>query len=402
MFSAATTAQYSAWWNRSAAFSPVGQAVLSTSINYAYADYSQSSVSYVGPDTSNRPVFFFAYANASNLLRAQMWRIENDGTITQGAEQSAGLQTCNRAVQAQSEYEGANSFGVGSGDYVYLSYVDFPAVLAVFQVAQVNRDALTCTFGTAVTGSIAADFDGGVTAYVGDVSAVFGCRTGIGMSIQRYTRSGTTLTAAGTVSPDQGYRIDPAELGFAPNGTTQYRSAYFDTGNGASGTVYGATELGATNYNAYDTTISTSNRNFGCNLNNTDRMLGTYQVAGVVSAIAVPITWNAASAPTFAAGTAVTAVTPTGSGGSWFPVSGFVTDTAYIIYNDTATTISYRPVTVSGTTVTIGTSVQMFASLSNFYYSMAAASAKIGSQTYLAGVQVRSTATPYIYGYRLS
>jgi hypothetical protein len=300
-----------------------------------------------------------------------------------------------------SEYEGANSFGAGSGDYVYLAYVNSLATLSVYQVAQVDRDALTCSFGTSVSDTV-ADFDGGVAAYVGGTSAVFGARTGTGMTIRRYTRSGTTLTAAGTTSPDQGYRIDPAELGFAPNGTTQYRSAYFDTGNGASGTVYGATELGSTNYNAYNTSITTSNRNFGCNLNNTDKMLGTYAVSGTVSAIAVPITWNAASAPTFSAGTAVTAVTPTGSGGAWFPASGFTTDTAYIIYNDSATTISYVPVTVSTSTVTIGSSVQMLTGLSNFYYSMAATSAKISTKTYLAGVQVRSSGAPYIYGYRLS
>lgn len=385
-----------------AAFSPVGQAALSTSIYSDYQQYSQGSVSYVGPDSSNRPVFFFAYANSSNLLRAQMWRIENDGTITQGAEQSAGVQTCYHAVQSMSEYEGANSFGVGSGDYVYLSYTNITATLSVYQVVQVNQSALTCTFGTAVSGALTTDFDGGVTAYVGGTSAVFGARTGSGFTVRRYTRSGTTLTAAGTASADQGFRIDPAQLGFAPNGTTQYRSAYFDTANGASGTIYGGTELGSTNYTAYNSSITGTDQNFGCNLNNTDRMLGTYIASGVVSAIAVPITWNAASAPSFAAGTAVTAVTPTGSGGAWFPVSGFATDTAYIIYNNTATTISYVPVTVSGTTVTTGSSVQMFTGLSNFYYQMMAASAKIGSQTYLAGVQIRSTATPYIYGYRLS
>jgi len=400
MFSAATTAQYSRWWNRSNAAS--GAVELSTVINYGFQQYSQSSVAYVGPDSSNRPVFFFAYANSTNLLRAQLWRINDDGTITQGAEQSAGVQTCNHSVQAMSEYEGANSFGVGSGNYVYLSYTNFPTTLSVFQAASVNQDALTCTFGTAVVGALAADFDGGVAAYVGGTSAVFGCRTGGGFTVQRYTRSGTTLTAAGTASADQGYRIDPAQLGFQPNGTTQYRSAFFDTGNGASGTVYGGTALGSTNYTAYDTSITTSNQNFGCNLNSTDRMLGTYNVSGTVSAIAVPITWNASSAPTFAAGTAVTAVTPTGSGGAWFPVSGFTTNTAYIIYNDTGTTLSYVPVTVSGTTVTIGSSVQLFSGLSNFYYQMMGASAVIGSKTYLAGVQIRSTATPYIYGVRFS
>ena len=60
------------------------------------------------------------------------------------------------------------------------------------------------------------------------------------------------------------------------------------------------------------------------------------------------------------------------------------------------------PITVSGSTVTVGSSNQIFTGLSNFYYQMMATSAVIGTKTYLAGVQVRSTATPYIYGYKLS
>ena len=382
---------------------PAGQAVLSSTINYAYQQYSPSSVRYVGPDSSSRPVFFFAYADSSNLLRAQLWRINDDGTITQGTEQSAGSASCYHAVQAMSEYEGANSFGTGSGSYVYLGYTKADVTEAYGQVASVNQDALTCTFGTAVVLSGTPDADQTVAAYVGNSSAVFGCRTGSGMNIQRYTRSGTSLTAAGTLSSDLGYRIDAAQLGFDDPSSVQFRSAFFDTGNGASGTVFGASYLGPTNYSAYDSTlITTSNQNFGCNLNATDKMLGTYRISGTVSAIAVPITWNASSNPTFSPGTGVTAVTPTGSGGSWYPASGFTANTAYILYNDTSTTISYVPVTVSGSTVTVGSNVQIFTGLSNFYYQMMSTSAVIGAKTYLCGVQIRSTATPYIYGYRLS
>ena len=400
MLGAAQTAQYSAWWKRS--FTVQSQVVLSNVINYGYVQYSQSSVSYVGPDSSNRPVFFFAYANASNQLRAQLWRIEDNGTITQGAEQ-AGTTTCLHAVQAMSEYEGANSFGSGSGSYVYLAYTASDNSAAYGQAASINQDALTCTFGTAVTLDGTPDADQTVAAYVGNSSAVFGCRTNTGMTIKRYTRSGTTLTATGSSSADLVYRIDAAELGFAPNGTTQYRSAFFDTGNGDVGTVFGASEIGATNYSAYDnTTITTSVQNFGCNLNNTNKMLGSYLSSGTVSSIAVPITWNASSAPTFTPGSAVTAVTPTGTGASWFAVSGFATDTAYIVYNDSASTISYLPVTVSGNVVSMGSTAQLFTGLSNFNSQMMASSAVVGSKKYLAGVQIRSTATPYIYGARFS
>jgi hypothetical protein len=403
MFTAATTAQYSRWWQRSNSPGlPAGQAVISNTINYSYQQYSQSTLSYAGADSSNRPVFFFAYANASNQLRAQLFRIENDGAITQGTEQSAGSVSVYRTVAAMSESEGANGFGGGGNPYIYLCYINAALTTAYGLVVNTAVDTLSCSFGTPIALAGTPDADQPVAATVATGSAVFGARTGTGMSVRRYTQSYPTLTAVGTLSPDQGFRIDAAELGFAPSGTTQYRSAYFDTGNGASGTVYGATELGATNYNANNTAITTSSQNYGCNLNSTDKMLGTYAVSGTVSAIAVPITWNLLSAPTFSPGSAVTAVTPTASGGAWFPVSGFATDTAYILYNDTASTISYVPITVSTSTVTVGSSVQMLTGLSNFYYGISGSSAKVGTKTYLAGVQIRSSGAPYIFGYRLS
>jgi hypothetical protein len=52
--------------------------------------------------------------------------------------------------------------------------------------------------------------------------------------------------------------------------------------------------------------------------------------------------------------------------------------------------------------VTVGSSVQMLTGLSNFNYGISGSSAKIGTKTYLSGVQIRSSGAPYIFGYRLS
>jgi hypothetical protein len=226
----------------------------------------------------------------------------------------------------------------------------------------------------------------------------------VATSFYRFSRSGTTLTQEGTQSTESFTQIDDGILGFQNNGSTQYRYGYFNTGGGAVGTVIGAGAMGGTNYGVNDsTTITTSSINAGCNLNNTDKMLGVYQISSGVYTRATSITWNAASAPALTVGSQLSLgsiVSATGS--AWYPVSGFTTDTGYVLYADTASTLSYIPITVSGTTATAGSSVQMISGLSNLYYQTSGCPAKIGTQTYLTGVYARSSGAPYIYSYRLS
>jgi len=412
MLGAVPTAQLSNWWGQPTPPPPVGQSVINSTVNYAFQQYSTSSVSYVGPDSSSRPVFFFAYANASNQLRAIMFRIEDNGAVILGAEQSAGSQSCYHSVQAMSEYEGANGFGVGSGNYVYLAYTNNPVTTGYVQAASVNQDALTCTFGTALTLTGTPDFDGAVVAYVGNSRCVAGCRTGGGMSMIMYTRSGTTLTATIFQSVDQGFRIDPAELGFQSGASfpgapgTQYRSGFFDTGNGASVTVYGASQFDGFGLTTTNTSITNSNQNFGCNLNTTEKLLGGYYYSATqtLNVAAVSITWSAAflTPPSLSIGTSQTISYTPDTGTAWFPVSGFAIDTAYILYNNSATGLAYIPITVSGTTVSVGTSVPIFNNITNINYGLIGSSAAISTKTYLAGVQPRTSGAPYIYGVRLS
>ena len=385
----------------SVAAGAVGQAAVSSVINYSYNDYSQSRMAYVGPDSSNRPVFLFAYANSSNNLKAQLFRINDDGTITQGSEQGPGSnQSCSRTVKCMSEYEGANSFGNGSPtNYAYLTYADGPGGSNYkVQVVLADPSALTCTFGTAVNTGFTPDADQPAVAYVGNSRCVSGGRTGGGFGPKRYSRSGTTLTAEGTASADFESRIDMDLLGFDWDGSSRYRMGQVVTQGGASGTLIAAAQQGATNYLVRNNTIGSTGFNMGCNLNNTNKMLG-YSDGGGLNLRAVSITWNSAANPTLTIGTANAGFNDKSVGAAI--VSGHVADEAYIVYNGSSTTLDYRKVTVSGTTVTIGSKVTMLTGLSNFYYQISPSSAKVGTKTYLAGVAVRSSGAPYIFGYRL-
>jgi hypothetical protein len=383
------------------AFTPAGQASVSSVINYAYQDYGQSRVAYVGPDSSNRPVFLFAYKKASNsYIRAVLFRINDDGTVTEGAEQGSGTETVYRTVKAMSEYEGANSFGNGSPtNYAYLCYENSTPNTTYAQAVLADPTNLTCTFGTAVNISQSPDADQVGVAYVGNSRVVVGARTGGGFGPRRYSRSGTTLTAEGTATADMNSRIDEDLIGFNWDGSSRYRFGQVVTQGGASGTVIAAAQQGATNYLAYNTSIASTGFNMGCNLNNTDKMLA-YSDGGGLSLRAVSITWNSAANPTLSIGTANTDFNDKNN--SACIVSGHVADEAYILYNGTSTTIDYRKVTVSGTTVTVNSKVTMLTGLSSFYYQMSGSSATVGTKKYLAGVQVRSSGAPYIFGYRLA
>ena len=379
---------------------PVGQASVSSVINYAYQDYSQSSMAYVGPDSSNRPVFLFAYANASSFLKAVLFRINDDGTITEGSEQSPGSNlSCTRTVKCTSEYEGANSFGNNTPtNYAYLTYAPTSGQYKV-QAVLADPSALTCTFGTALNNGYTPDAEQPAVAYVGNSRCVSGGRHGGGFSVQRFSRSGTTLTSEGTGSADFGSRIDADLEGFDWDGSSRYRMGQVATQNGASGTTVAAVQLGSTNYVVSNSTITGTGFNMSCNLNNTAKMLGLSNAGGTNSLRAVSITWNSAANPTLTIGTANTGFNDQNNSACIVP--GHVADEAYILYNGTSTTIDYRKVTVSGTTVTIGSKVNMISSLSSFYYQMSGSSATVGTKKYLAGVQVRSSGAPYIFGYRL-
>ena len=65
---------------------------IGTNIEYTYQDYSDSSTAYVGPDSSNNPVFMFVYRRASNsFLYGILARINTDATVTTSTDSTFGL-----------------------------------------------------------------------------------------------------------------------------------------------------------------------------------------------------------------------------------------------------------------------------------------------------------------------
>jgi len=374
-----------------------GQATVSAVIRYVPQNYSESRIAYVGPDNLNRPVFLFAYGNSSNLLRAVLFRINNNGTVTEGSEQSGGAQTCGNTVKCMSEYEGANSFGNNTPtNYAYLSYNDNNNNYKV-QAVLADPTNLTCTFGTAVNVGILPDADQPLVAYVGNSRCVGGGREDDGTFLQRFSRSGTTLTSEGTSAGDTGTRIDNDLLGFDWDGSSRYRMGQVSTANNAIHNTISAVQLGSTNYIATDSTLTSEVFNMGCNLNNTNKMLGFGTAVGTNYLRAISITWNDAAVPSISIGTANTNLNDISVGAC--VVSGHSVDEAYVLYSSSSSTLDYRRVTVSGTTVTIGSKINMISNLSSLN-SIIGSSAMIGNRKYFAGVNTRTSGAPYIFGYK--
>ena len=380
---------------------PQGVTTVSSNFIHPYSDYTQSNVVYVGPDSSNRPVFATA-SGSSNNLRVLLFRYNSDNTITEGSNVTKSLTGIIQQVALASEYEDANSFGAGSGDYIYMTYQNSSASYAI--AASVDRNNLTCTLGTEVNLSMTPDATQVYCAYVGNSRSVHGVRTGSGASVKRYSRTGTSLSVEGTTGSDMSFRIDSNNLmAFANNGSTQYRYGWWATAGGASGTVYGAGALGSSNYFATNTSIASSNYNVGNPLNNSGKMIGLNQLSGVYYMRAVSITWNASSAPTMSAGSTVNFNDVTGSGGQVYVCSGHEADEAYAVYAGSSSTIDYRKITASGTTLTLNSKVTgINTGVSSLYYQLAATPATIGTAKYLAGFYVRSSGNPYLWCIRLA
>ena len=375
---------------------PIFGSITATNTNYVYADYQHSPISYVGPDSSNRPVFLFAFKKTSNTyLYCQLIRINTDATITEGSTTQITSVAGANDIWLESEYEGANSFGNGTPtNYAYMCYRKSGNYLA--RVANCDVNNMSITLGTEVDTSLSADADQPVCAYVGNSRAVFGGRTGGGPNVKRYSRSGTTLTSEGTTSGDLGWRTYHGAFGFLNNGTTQYRLGFAATGGGGENNVYGAAAMGSSNYNSSGTVAVGGTVSSGCNLNHQNKLLSFTTFDKKLTAVS--ITWNASSAPTLSAGTTVLA------GTREFRMahicSGHVADEAFLVYH-TATNLYYRPITVSGTTVTVGSEVT-WGTLSGPDYSNGARAATVGTAKYLLSYVDRTGNTPYWFGARLA
>jgi hypothetical protein len=370
---------------------------IGTNIEYTYQDYSDSSTAYVGPDSSNNPVFMFVYRRASNsFLYGILARINTDATVTLGSSyQITSAGAAEQVVDLASEYEDANSYGAGSGDYVYMCYHTSSSGQYQVRVAQVDRNALSITYGTALATGAVADANQPIVAFTGGATCVAGGRYS---GVKRFSRSGTTLTAQGTFS-GYTFQIDNNIIGFAPNGSTQYRVAGSGTGGGASGYGWQAATLGSSNYLStyYEQSPQVGGtKTWSIGLDNTSKFLSftTYDKIFNVHTV----TWNSGSAPTISSGTKYK-----GTDFSWEEfnmatiVEGFSTNTALFVYQ-TSNAIKYRPITITGTTVSAGSAVTLYGTGTtgvypnmNNYYRMSAATAVVGSAQYLLTINVQAS-----------
>jgi hypothetical protein len=370
---------------------------IGTNIEYTYQDYSDSSTAYVGPDSSNNPVFMFVYRRASNsYLYGILIRINSDNSITLGSSyQITSTGAAEQVVDLASEYEDANSYGAGSGDYVYMCYHTSASGQYQVRVAQVDRNALSITYGTALATGATADANQPIVAFVGNANCVAGGRYS---GVRRFSRSGTTLTAQGTFA-GYTFQIDNNIIGFAPNGSTQYRVAGAGTGGGAEGygwlaATFGSSTYTSTYYNQSPQVGGTKTWSIG--LDNTSKFLSFATYDKILNVHTV--TWNSGSAPTISSGTKYK-----GTDFSWEEfnmatiVEGFSTNTALYVYQ-TSNAIKYRPITVSGTTISAGSAVTLYSTGTtgvypnmNNYYRMSAATAVVGSAQYLLTINTQAS-----------
>lgn len=414
-----------------------------TNILYPYTQYTTSSLAYVGPDTSQRPIFLFIFVEpGTGILKGQAFRINNDGTIFQGTTATLDNNAGGGAhtVALTSEYQGAGSFGnqQSANGRWWCSYTK-PAtqqLMAVFGTVQLNQAGLTVVNTRAPLhlsfGNTDGDFP--VAAFLGrrppapapngsvtQFSVLFGMRTGSGFVTKRYwTDSASAFAAQGPAEIPNGGQTDSAALGFAGDFSNLYvprfRSAYWNTGGGGQTTVSAvmSSEFSntgnpvAANYRTEIVTspsiLDTSTYNQACNLNATNKFLGvSYISPNSLNLTVVDVTWN--TPPSFPT-TNVGAFVSAGLAGATQPavVSGFNTDSAFLVQSPVgATSLTSTPITVAGTVPTVGSTETLFGGLSNCQGPPILATGKIGTKTYMAGIQSRSGSnTPYVFGVRFT
>ena len=414
-----------------------------TSIQYPYTQYSTSSMAYVGRDLSDRPVFLFIFVETSTgFVKGQAFRIENNGTLYFGTIYN--LDTTGGAshtVALASELTGAGSFSSdtyqGATVYWFCSYTRSGSQQTIGLYGQVSVNGPDLAINTFISPfvlftSLDGDFPG--AAYLGRRNAtgnpnpnstqyqvLFGTRTGGGYLTRRFYTSGTgTFVAQGPVEVPNGGNADTAPLGFAADLSIPkipvFRSAYWNTGGGGNYAVAAVMTSQASNSGTpvaanYLTTIQTSpsildtsRYNQACNLNNSNKFIAVSYLspANSLNLTVVDVTWN--TPPAFPIPTVGAFVSAGSAASPPTLVSGFANNTALLVQSPAGfDSLTYAPITVAGTVPTVGSTQTLFGGLSNCIGPPILASAKIGTKTYLAGIQSRSGSnTPYVFSVRFT
>ena len=406
-----------------------------TNILYPFTAYSTSSMAYVGPDNANRPIFAFLFIDPSTgALKGQAIRINDNGTIFQGITNTldasaGGIHT----VALTSTFSGAGSYNSSVFNFNTTPPIFYSYIKASTSRLMVGRGTVSVTqAGLGVNqGQVPQDLlgfnsdgDFPVAAYLGNSpigghGILFGLRTGTGVATRRcMTNLVSNLTVQGPAQGGNGGPIDTAALGFAGDFTISsapvYRSAFWNTGSGAQTTVAGVMSsrfISGSNTANYLTQITTSPSvldtsvyNQACNLNNSNKFLGVSYLspANSLNLTVVDVNWN--TPPSFPTPTTGAFVSAGSADALPTVVSGTSTDSAFLVQSPVgASSLTYANITVSGTVPTVGSTQTLFGGLSNCQGPPILATAKIGTKTYMAGIQSRSgTNTPYVFGVRFT
>jgi hypothetical protein len=386
-----------------------------TDFDYTFQPYSYNQMSYVGPDTSNNPVFLQPFTRSStNQMYVGLIKINatTGGVTVGGITQITSVSNSDVGLYADttSEYMDANGYGAGSGVYAWICYhQNSPNQNYRIRCLQIDKDAMTVTAGTALDTGQPADANQPIISYIGNNRVAAGGRYS---GVKRFSRSGTTMTAEG-VSLGYTHQIDNNMIGFANNGSTQYRIAGAGTGGGAEGINWQAGTFGTTNYLSAFGTVAPAvgyvggTASYSAPLNNTDRFISFATYNKILTAHTV--TWNPSSAPTIASGTSYL-----GTANSWpeftdaYLVPGWEAGKAVIVLQYQSN-IKYREITVTGNSISVGSEQTLYAPgsagtypLMNNYYRSSVATATVGTAKYLCTIQVQNGQPPIIVGARIA
>jgi hypothetical protein len=346
---------------------------------YFSNNYWGNDIAYLGNDSSNRPVFAYAYSAVTTYYPTLfIFRLNtSDLTITNGSTYTLDTTFQCYYASVASERDGSGlRTSSGFTDYAYVTWGRINGSPTDLRVAAFSYDLnnLTATLGTAITGIAAANIypvgnAGG--GYIGNrqfAVASQGGNNGNHIVQNWVTRSSgsTTLTKNGGT--------DSSTLGNAGQGgihnvkgfsTGRWLMGYGTGNNGHSWCLsvvrQNSTAMVGANW-IYNVSGQTPVYNTVCQyaqLNNSTRFIsvcyGQFNTTVYHRATAYTVTWNTgATAPTITAGTTVDIGSASPSNGLAYSLAeGKADGEAYFLHR-TSSGFQYRKLTVSTNTITVG------------------------------------------------
>jgi hypothetical protein len=375
-----------------------------TDIDATQQGFRHTRTVYMGDDSSQNPVFAIGYRDNSDFsMKVVAFKVsKTNGSLTIGTPATvigvSGDPDNNfySAVGITSENSDAATRTTSYSNFGYIGFYHGGSTnLSRMYAFSVNTSTLAVTVGTGV--SHFSTIDSGVVSmtYVGNSRAVFGMRGGSGFRYYNmFSRSGTTLTSVATATQSGNAGTAGNFLGEAAvaNSGTNYRMATIsstyglDTIQWATTTYYIDQEplaniLGGVAFSGttgWVLPLNTTDKFALCSYNSTNN---------AVYAQAVSVNWGSTT-PTNTVGTRITLTGTDNSPLAFGP--GRNNDEFFYIY-ESSSTIRYRKITASGTTLTQGSEVDTTLSSTNLTGSSRYEIAKSGSGDYLVGVVDDST-----------